>query len=378
MNLRSRRWQRFLKNQGVFFGLGTLVRSCLWAGVALSLSGCASYGPPSVDRDRYDYINAIASSWKQQTLLNIVKMRYADTPVFLDVGQIISGYQLQGTVAIAGTLNSTSYFGDILSLGSSGSFTDKPTITYSPLTGAHFIQVMITPIPPPALLMRAQEGWPIDVLLQIGAQSINGLSNRKGGARGHAADPDFVRLVEAMQRLQASGVIDLRLEISSQTKQEATILVISQKGLAPEIQADRALVRKLLGLRPNLEEYKIVFGTVSRKDDEIAMQTRSGFQILNLLGSNVEVPPEHVAERRTYPPIVESGDAQSLPPLIRIHAEQSQPTDAFAAVKYRDYWYWIDDKDFRSKGIFTFLMIIMTLSETGEKPQLPIVTIQGN
>ena len=74
-------------------------------------------------------------------------------------------------------------------------------------------------------------------------------------------------------------------------------MVISQKELPPEIQADRALVRKLLGLRPDLQEYKIVFGAVSGKDDEIAMQTRSAFQILNLLGSNVEVPPEHVAER---------------------------------------------------------------------------------
>ena len=69
---------------------------------------------------------------------------------------------------------------------------------------------------------------------------------------------------------------------------------------------------------------------------------------------------------------------QPLPPLIRIHAEKSQPADAFAAVKYRDYWYWIDDRDFRSKGIFTFLMIIMTLAEKGENVQAPIVTIQGN
>ena len=118
--------------------------------------------------------------------------------------------------------------------------------------------------------------------------------------------------------------------------------------------------------------------TVSGKDDVIAMKTRSGFQILNLLGSNVEVPPEHIAERRTYPPISEAGGIQSLPPLIRIHAEKSQPADAFAAVKYRDYWYWIDDRDFRSKGVFTFLMIIMTLAEKEDKPQAPVVTIQGN
>jgi len=67
-----------------------------------------------------------------------------------------------------------------------------------------------------------------------------------------------------------------------------------------------------------------------------------------------------------------------LPPLMRILAGKWRPADAFAAVKYRDYWYWIDDRDFRSKGVFTFLMIILTLSEEGEKVQPPVVTIQGN
>jgi hypothetical protein len=353
-------------------------RMYLLAGIAFSLSGCASFGPPSVDRDRFDYINAIASSWKQQTLLNIVKMRYADTPVFLDVGQIISGYQLSGGVTIGGSLGSSSAYGDILNLGSAGTYTDRPTITYTPLTGAHFLQVMITPIPPPALLMRAEEGWPIDVLLQMGAQSINGLSNRKSGTRGHAADPDFLRLLAALHRLQASGAIDLRVEVSAESKQEGTILIITQKDLPPEVQADRALVRKLLGLRPDLQEFKIVYGLVPEKEGVIAMQTRSGFQLLTQLGSYVEVPPEHIAEGRTYPQIQRSGDAQSLPPLIRIHAEKSRPSDAFAAVKYRDYWYWIDDRDFRSKGVFTFLMIIMTLAEKEDKVQAPIVTIQGN
>ena len=378
MNRSNRHLKRLLKNKGTFSGFSSIARSCLFVSIALSQSGCMSFGPPSVDRDRFDYINAVANSWKQQTLLNIVKLRYADTPVFLDVGQIISGYQLQGSVGITGTLNSASAYGDLLNLGSTGSFTDKPTIIYTPLTGANFIQVMITPIPPPALLMRVVEGWPIDILLQMGAQSINGLSNRKGGAQGHAADPDFLRLVAALRRLQASGVIDFRVDVSKETKQEGTILIISQMDLSPEIQADRALVRSLLGLRPDLMEIKIVYGTMSGKDDVIAMQTRSGFQLLTQLGSYIEVPPEHVAEGRTYPQIQSSGDALSLPPLIKIHAEKSLPTDAFAAIKYRDYWYWIDDRDYRSKGIFTFLLIIMTLADTGEKSPVPIVTIQGN
>ena len=367
-----------MKKQQVAHGWAGAGRIYLLASIVLNLSGCASFGPPSVDRDRFDYINAVASSWKQQTLLNIVKLRYADTPVFLDVGQIISGYQLEGTVSVVGTLNSASAIGDLLSLGTAGRYTDRPTITYTPLTGANFMHVLMTPIPPPALFMLIEQGWPVDMLMQIGVQRINGISNSKSGARGQAADPDFARLLMAFQRLQSSGALGLRVEVSKESKLEGMVMTISQKNLPPKIQADRDLVRKLLGLRPDLEEFKVIYGGLSNKDDVVAIQTRSGLQILAQLGANVEAPAEHIAELRTYPSIPEQRGAQSLPPLIRIHAEKSQPADAFAAVKYRDYWYWIDDRDFRSKGIFSFLMIIMSLAEKGENVQAPIVTIQGN
>ena len=67
-----------------------------------SVVGCRGIGPGTVARDRYDYSASISESWKRQTLLNIVKLRYLDPPIFVDVGQIVSGYSLETGVSAGG------------------------------------------------------------------------------------------------------------------------------------------------------------------------------------------------------------------------------------------------------------------------------------
>src|ERR1043166_4139661 len=95
----------------------------------LTGAGCTHLGPQTVAVDRFDYSAAIADSWKQQTLLNIVKLRYMDLPVFMDVGSVVSGYSIQTGVTVNGTSSSDKAVqGDFASIGGSAIYTDRPTI----------------------------------------------------------------------------------------------------------------------------------------------------------------------------------------------------------------------------------------------------------
>ena len=72
----------------------------------IALSGCRtpSIGPDTVSRDRFDYGQAVAESWKTQMLLNLVKLRYGDTPIFLNISSVVSSYTIGGTYAAGASL----------------------------------------------------------------------------------------------------------------------------------------------------------------------------------------------------------------------------------------------------------------------------------
>ena len=311
-------------------------------------------------------------------LFNLVKLRYGDAPVFLDVASVINQYLVEGSVGFSGSWAQNPQlpwpYTALYNLLGTARYAERPTITYSPISGEKFARSLMTPIPPGAILNFLQGGYPVDLVLRLAVHSINGIRSRFGaGARMREADPEFYLLVE---KLRKSSIRRNRHAVQK-TGDQVTTLIIFSKNLEPGCsEADRAEVVRLLGLDPQADEFNVVYGSVAANDKEIAMLTRSVIEILTDLSSYIDVPAADVEQKRTYQsPAPELVNGVLVPPLIRILSSPQRPDDAFAAVPYGQDWYWIDNKDFPSKRLFSFILFLLNLTETGEKQGAPIITI---
>ena len=69
-------------------------------------------------------------------LVNTVKLRYGDTPIFLDVASVISQYSVESLVdlRLSWVNPVTSVATNTQSTGGAVRYVDRPTITYMPLS----------------------------------------------------------------------------------------------------------------------------------------------------------------------------------------------------------------------------------------------------
>jgi len=332
-----------------------------------------------VVNDRIDYIQEISESWKKQMLFNIVKMRYLDPPTFLDVTSLISQYGIEQQVDAAANTgftwpqSATSPYGLGGMLGGHQRYVDKPTISYAPLTGQKFTKNLLTPIPPAAVINMIQSGWPVDVIFSFTVKSVNGVRNTSRIRNTLYEGKEFDSLLKAMRAIQAAGVTDIRVEKDGAA--DAVVFVIADESRRDEFREQADTVRKILRLKQGVQKYTVVAGKLPASDGEIALATRSMLEIMLEMAAVIDVPQQHVTEGRTAP----TPDASPYDKLfsVKIRSAREKPADAYAAIKYRDHWFWIDDKDIVSKRNFTLMMIFLSLTETDQKLASPLFTISG-
>jgi hypothetical protein len=346
---------------------------CLISLAIVALGGCASIGPATVRRDQVDYADAVSEAAKRQLLLNLVKLRYGDTPNFVTLSQLVAGYTLEGRLSLAGDFNRDSWvFGHNFDFGVGGTFSDRPTVTYTPLQGSAFAELMLKPISPNSLLAVILAGGSPAVVFGLGVDTINGLNNWSRRPGGYLPERrEFNQVVHLMSELNDVGRLQLRFETTPAGVQAYLDTRRRDGQLADPRYAE---LIELLGLDPSVGRYRIEFGLGNSGRDEITIQTRSLIQTLREIAARIPVPQSDIEDGRTYaPPPALDGSAEQIE--LGVDHRILPPYDAFVAVRYDDDWFWIPNDDYQAKATFTMLMLLFNLASPGAESGLPVITI---
>jgi hypothetical protein len=350
----------------------TFRRCALVAGViatAALISGCVSFGPSTIPRDSFDYQKALSTSLQEQMLLNLVKIRYADAPIFLDVDSVINSYSLEGEIS-AGRESEESFVRRLF--GGAARYGDRPTITYNPVQGERFAKGMLRPLPPRTIMLLVQSGYSVDYVLRLCTRSINGLHNSAFVGRSRKEpDPLFFPVIEALHRIQASQGIVLQLETSAEESAAIVVDIASNNAVRNE---DFEFLANSLRLDPEETRFELRYGSQPQSNKELALLTRSLYEVLVEVASMIEAPDQHVKSEITTPNFVGPVNGRAADNLIRIHSSLERPKAPAIAVRARDYWYWVADNDVRSKRLFNLILLLYGLAAVDDD-RSPTITI---
>jgi len=339
--------------------------------IALLLGSCTRVGPDMVHKDRFDYTTAVGESWKEQVLLNIVRVRYGDWPSFVTVDQIVTAYTMEhsGTAKLsmrrwwADTLTN-----DQLEAGWVGKFAERPTILYTPLSGKKYVNSLLTPAQPASILALMETGWPADHLGRIAIRSVNEHYNTSAEYDVmHRTDVVFAQFITMLKALQSAEAMKIGIK-KPMDKPETIVLTLYPARLSGELRLELHKLKEDLGLDVTKNVYRIVRNATVEDPGEIRIQGRSVLQVLVAMAMGVEIPDEHVRSS-TAPPLkpIPEEEVIALPPLLVVNSGPERPKAAYVKVRYQNMWFWIDSTDHFSKRSLTYTLALITLLDSEEK-----------
>jgi len=361
-----------------------LRRVSLVALLTLVASGCATgLGPKTLGTERPDYNRQIVRSADAEMLLNLVRLRYNDSPLFLELGGIVAQYSYDASLS-AGAQAGEGASG---TFGTAFAYSEKPTVTYTPLAGEEFATRMLAPIPLDSIMLFEQSGWSAERLLLVAVQRVNNVFNAPTASGPTPAEPpdyeSFADLAERLERLRLAGLLGLNWE-----KREHEI---EPPGRNPRfwvhppadpnspLAADVAAVRRVLGLDPGRETFRLTAFPYERERREVGMRCRSLLGVLYFLSQSVEPPAPDVKAGLVTITAGKDGRpfewAKVTGKVMAIHAQKERPEQAYIAVPYRGWWFYVADDDQRSKKTFTLLNVLFSLQAATGKGKSPLLTL---
>lgn len=360
---------------------------------ALLLSGC-SLGPAKLPATRMDYNLAVQRSTNEEMLLNLVRMKYFEQPLFLQVGSIASSFNYNVTGTATGTFPDQRDFlkGVYYSYAPSisASYSDTPTVTYTPFQGQTYAQQFLAEIDLERFVVLYRAGWDIEYLVRLlvtrmGRQDFF-VDNRAG-----YLDPDVHRkileLSQVIGRMDDRGELDIVTVSPGKDKPNITLMTMRFK--------DDTLLRKI----EELIGIEIKTTTTARgnrvaklrlvhvKEHELAQEAgeasgvtvvpftlRNCLRAMDVLSQGIETPKELVAKKAAFDLRPQFSD------IMDIRSSRARPADAYVAVNHGGWWYFIRNEDARSKEVFQLMLNIFALQSADPPKNAPVLTlpVSGN
>jgi hypothetical protein len=256
----------------------------------LFLAGCAAFGPKRIPPDRFNYNVALSRSWKEQMLLNLVRLRYLEVPVFLSVSSVLSQYTYTGKIGASGSAGSSLGFDQWVAGGEANlGYTERPTITYTPVRGKEFARRMLSPISAEAVFSLAQAGWRMDLVAPICLQRLNDVENMSFVTVPAPDDLErlrtFQRVLEILGELQKRDAAELQVDDKETPGVRYLVFAENQ---SPETQALIDELKRMLGLDPQHNVFRVTDRVRRRGPNEITIQMRSFLTMMLFLSRGVE------------------------------------------------------------------------------------------
>lgn len=364
--------------------------ACGFGLAALLLSGCQTtkVGPKALRSFQGAYNQAITMNKDEQLLQNIVRLRYRDNPVFLEVNKITQtndfgnngGLGLDKIIMAGGG----KYTGTAKSsLGMSGK--NQSVIDFYELKGKDFVQKLLTPIQLPIVMSMLEAGWRPGRVFDLCVQRANSLYNAQtaGGPTPHFAPEykQFYRWTELLTLLYRGHV----LEFGEKPETNFSDLFMKVNNI-PVFEKETAEFKSLAGLDRKSNWFKIKDNFADMGPSKITIRCRTLLSMLFLLSQGVDVPlAEQKAGLVTTTKNLDGSDfdwSDISRRLLRVHfsetSSKTRPADAYVACRYREKWFYVKDSDSESKATFLLMTQIFTLQAATFKKSEPTLVIAGH
>jgi hypothetical protein len=343
----------------------------------IALTACHSLGPQSISKSHGLYGEAIATSLNEQFLQNLVRLRYRESPYFLEVGSVTSSLSFDSSVGIDSVL-STGSGPELLQPATGAGYSNSPTISYTPLQGEEFLRKVLVAVPIESLFVLMQSGWSADRVFGICVERINNLENAPSASGPTPVRPpgdfsDFERLLELLERIRDKELIHYSVD-------PETNKLLLQFDSASDRSGNIAKIKSLLDLNPERDVFTLSSNSRQRDSDTITIRTRSIMSILFYLSQTVEAPAAH--EKEGYVSVTRTADGSRFDwkttpagKLFQVHQSAQRPRSAYLAVPYRSHWFYVANNDLDAKSSFMLMSQLFNLNAGAIESIKPTLTI---